>query len=281
MKKTSKIKKQRIIGLELLGAKNNKSAISIIDYYPDESKLFLIDLIQEVEPEKSETNDQALLRTIKSHSIKNTLLSINAPTTLPPFFQKNTRKFSSIENWVKSEIKLAQERKLSNKTPPKLREFTPYTQRPVEIWLRYNVIPNLPKGIQFDVDETFGGSRAPIAARMHFLSNSLKNYEIIEVLPKLSVIKMAHVLKLGQRHINKYRHLDLGKSARVHILNSIADELNVFIYENDFKTLSKNLNCFDAFISGLTGYFFRLDKCQKPPRNFPLSSGWVTYPKQL
>jgi hypothetical protein len=65
-------------------------------------------------------------------------------------------------------------RKASNqRSDPRIREFTAYTTRPVELWLRHAVLPTLEPRARFDVDEAMGSNRAPLLARMRFLARHL------------------------------------------------------------------------------------------------------------
>ena len=62
--------RERFLGLELAGAKNNKTALSILEYYPREQKIFLLDIRDRISGDRGSarehrpgisSGDQALL----------------------------------------------------------------------------------------------------------------------------------------------------------------------------------------------------------------------------
>jgi hypothetical protein len=157
--------------------------------------------------------------------------------------------------------------------------FTPYTQRPVELWLKNEVLPQLPQKIRFEIDETLGGNKAPLTGRMHFLKFHLENYEKHEVLPKLTIALLMPFLKLSNRILSQYRQLEEGVHARETILSRMSESLDIFIYDRDMKKITQNINAFDAFICAYTVLLYDRNECVPAPRGFPVASGWVRYPK--
>jgi hypothetical protein len=160
------------------------------------------------------------------------------------------------------------------------RGFTPYTQRPVELWIRYHVLPELPEGVSFEVDEALGGNKAPLTARMHYLQRYLTEFPLVECWPKLSVAILASELEVPKRVISRYRHLEEGVHARGEILEALVDRHGVFIYERDLRKLSQSLTAFDAFVCAYTALLSDSGRTVKAPSGFPVSSGWVDYPKR-
>ena len=158
-------------------------------------------------------------------------------------------------------------------------EFTPYTQRPVELWLRYGVLDSLPPEFRFEIDETLGGNKAPLTARMHFLKRHLGDIELVETWPKLSVAIVGRKLGLSKRAITSYRKLEDGAQTRTAIPEALCESHDVFIYERDLKKLSQSLAAFDAFICAYTALLSDTSRCTKAPNGFPVASGWVQYPK--
>ena len=157
--------------------------------------------------------------------------------------------------------------------------FTPYTQRPIELWLKNEILPCLPAKLQFEIDETLGGNKAPLTARMQFLKPYLSDYELHEVLPKLTVALISPFLKLTQRTLHQYRQLEEGVFARQTILDRMSENLDIFIYDRDQKKITQNLNAFDAFLCAYTVLLFDRNECVSAPKHFPVKSGWIRYPK--
>ena len=171
-------------------------------------------------------------------------------------------------------------KKTVSKRTAKIKDtLTPYTQRPVELWLKHEVLPNLPPKIRFEIDETLGGNKAPLTARMHFLKFHLEKYEIHEVLPKLTIPLLMPVLKLSNRTLAQYRQLEDGVHAREAIIAKMIETLDIFIYDRDLKKITQSLNAFDAFICAYTVLLYDRNECVPPPRGFPAQSGWIRYPK--
>ena len=157
--------------------------------------------------------------------------------------------------------------------------FTPYTQRPVELWLKNEVLSRLPPRVRFEIDETLGGNKAPLTGRMHFLKFHLGKYDMHEVLPKLTVALLMPFLKISNRTLAQYRKLEGGVQARETIIERMSENLDIFIYDRDLKKITQNINAFDAFLCAYTVLLYDRNQCVNPPRGFPAQSGWVRYPK--
>lgn len=267
----------RFIGLELSGAKNDKSALACIEYYAKERKVFLLDVYDKVEHAEDQDADQALLELIAELKTDETTLTVNVPLTLPPCIScKN--KACSIEKgckdasvkWTRNYLKKAEKQAYNKK---RIRPFTPYTQRPVEAWIRYEIDTGL------EVDEALGGNKAPLTSRMHILKKSLGDLHLVEAMPKLTLMALAQIHRFPKRWMQSYRNLDLGIEAREDILEALIRAQDIFIYERDLRKLSHNLACFDAFLCAFTGLMSHLGRCQEPPAHFPVESGWVSFPE--
>ena len=279
------MKQKRYLGLELSGAKNSKTTLATLEYYPKEEKVFLLDVHCGIGADESKDSDSVLIETILDHANghPNFKIGVNVPLTLPPCFTC-TKKTCAAEGCSSPEVKwmrtMPLSRKPVSKKIAKLKNFfTPYTQRPIELWLKHEVISKLPEKIRFEIDETLGGNKAPLTARMQYLQRRLSGYEIHEVLPKLTVALLMFSLKIKMKHLQNYRKMEDGAEARQNILEKMCDKLDIFIYDRDFKKLSQNLNAFDAFLCAYTILLFDLNECEAPPKSFPLASGWIRYPR--
>jgi hypothetical protein len=273
---------KRYLGLELSGAKNQKTALAVLEFFVKEEKIFLLDVFDKIAPLEDENSDEALLGLIREENQGVATLAVNVPLTLPPCITCDRKQCSSSKGWkecASPDVRwmkrfCRQTTRGKNKTPI----FTAYTQRPIELWIRYKVLPELPEESQFEVDETLGGNRAPLTARMHYLKKFLNEYPLIEVWPKLSVAMLCHHLGLPSRVASSYRHLDQGAHFREEILASFIENYDIFIYERDLRKLSISLTAFDAFICALTALLYDQGECVKIPKGFPAESGWVQYP---
>lgn len=284
----NRLQPQRYLGLELAGAKNPKTTLAVIEYYPKENKVFLLDIHDRIGGTEEEGADKALIGHIKDlvrNHPKNTVsLAVNVPLELPPCIPC-TKKICPFPDkctvpavkWMRDTVKRAS--KSGSANLPRIKEFTPYTQRPIELWIRYHVLPDLPEKLKFDIDETLGGNKAPLTARMQFLKRHLGDTRTFEVWPKLTIACLNAKLKLSQRILTSYRRLEEGAFARGEILEAFSKTLGLFIYERDARKLASNLSSFDAFICAYTALLADNGKCALPPKGFPTASGWVHYPE--
>lgn len=269
---------KRFLGLELAGAKNQKTSLAAIEFYPKERKIFLLDIFDRIAVEEDQTSDEALLELIQEMGAGVSAVGVNVPLELPPCVTCSRKACPMPAHCTVPAVHWSREliRKQSRKTRPK--EFTPYTQRPIEVWVRYSLLDKLPNNIHFEIDETLGGNRAPLTARMNFLKRHLGNVPLVEVWPKLSVAVLAERLRIPKRVVTSYRHLEMGVHSREEILTQIAKHQEVFIYERDMRKLSQNLTAFDAFICAFTALLAEQDQCTKMPKSFPHKSGWIQFP---
>ena len=273
---------QRYLGLELSGAKNHKTSLAVLEFYPSEQKTFLLDIFDRVCVHEHQSADEALLELIEEFGSVS-CMGVNVPLQLPPCIVCTRLSCKQAGGCAAPAVKWMREmnRKVA-RTPARksVREFTPYTQRPIELWMRYQVLPKLPPSHRFEIDEALGGNRAPLTARMHFLQRHLAKVPLVEAWPKLSIGILSLELEgVSRRTILSYRHLETGTHAREEILEAMIEQKGVFIYERDLRKLSNSLVCFDAFICAYTAMLSATQNCVKPPAGFPLGTGWVHYPK--
>ncbi len=283
------MKPRRFLGLELSGAKNSKTGLAALEYYPREKKIFLLDLYEKIVPREGQTSDDAVIELIREHAGESgkgiELLGVNVPLSLPPCITC-TRKTCPTParcvvpevKWMREQTKRAQKSGDLKHAGIRALDFTPYTQRPVELWTRYHVFAELPAHARFEIDETLGGNRAPLAARMHYLKWHLGQIPLIEVWPKLTVAILADQCKLPRRILTSYRQLESGAHARLEILEAWARDFGLFIYERDQNKLAENLSAFDAFVCAFGALLAGTERSAERPKGFPALGGWVDYP---
>lgn len=281
---------KRYLGLELAGAKNQKTSLAVLEYYPKEGKTFLLDIHEKISGKGYEQShghshtainpDEALLQLIHEFSSGVTRMGVNVPLELPPCLFCTKRGCKPGGKCSSPPVKWMRDitRKAARNPQLKALDFTPYTQRPIELWIRYQVLPKLYPHERFEIDETLGGNKAPLTARMTFLKRHLGSLHLSEVWPKLTIGTIAESLGLNKRTISSYRKLEEGVHAREEILETLTEKKNIFIYEKDIRRIAASLSCFDAFLCAYTALLSDLNATQAPPHGFPLSTGWVEYP---
>jgi hypothetical protein len=314
---------RRYLGLELAGAKNHKTALAALEYYPKERKLFLLDIFDRIAGHRdahgegenegggssrsrpgasipggangplglTTSGDEALLdllHEILEDAPRSVTLGVNVPLTLPPAIaclskagSKPSAASLASAKWMRDAHRKAERQAHTDDHLPRVIEYTTYTQRPIELWIRYQVLGRLPASHRFEIDEAMGGNKAPLTARMHFLLAHLRKWDSLSVLeawPKLTVALLAQALEIPKRTLEDYRQLETGLHAREEILERLTETQDVFIYERDVRKLAMSLTAFDAFICAYTAYLSDTGRCAKIPAGFPAASGWVQYP---
>lgn len=272
---------QRYLGIDVAGAKNNRTAVAVLEFYPRERKIFLLDIFERVAASETATGDQALLALVDELREGVASIGVNVPMDLPPCMTC-TRKSCPLPSkctvpavkWMRQISKKGKKTKRGAWLP----EFTPYTQRPIELWVRHQLLPELPEWARFEIDEALGGNKAPLTARMSFLQRHLEDLNVTETWPKLSISLLAESLGLSKRTTSTYRHLEQGLHAREEILEALIARHGVFIYERDMHKLAANLAAFDAFFCAYTALLSDTQRCARKPASFAPSSGWISYP---
>ncbi len=289
---------KRYLGLELAGAKNQKTALAVLEFYPKERKVFLLDTFERIVAEKNQTGDEAILALI--HELTEELdpadvkMGVNVPLQLPPCLGCERKACVSRRDphhggtgighcadptvrWMHDFMRRAA--RGGGADGVRAREFTPYTQRPVELWVRYRVLPRLPESHRFEIDETMGGNKAPLTARMDFLKRQLGKLRLAEAWPKLTIAVLALEAGLNKRAVARYRQLEDGILAREEILEALTERHGVFIYDRDLHKLAASLSAFDAFVCAYTALLSDTERCTKLPVGYPSGAGWVEYPR--
>lgn len=277
---TSKHESQKYLGLELAGAKNQKTAIAVIEYFPKGNKTFLLDIY-----DRLPSGDQALLELIDELRPSGIArMGVNVPLELPPCMTCTKKSCLLPQGCQVESVKWMREltarvaRSTAQDKDIRVHEFTPYTQRPVELWIRYEVLPKLPVSHRFEIDEALGGNKAPLTARMHYLKKHLRDIHLSEAWPKLTMAVVAQQLGISKRIVSRYRHLEEGMHAREEIIAALSEESRIFIYDRDVRKLSQSLAAFDAFLCSYTALLYDLKMCAEIPDDYPTEAGWVEYP---
>ena len=160
---------------------------------------------------------------------------------------------------------------LPKKKPRKI--FTPYTQRPVDLYLSEIEDENL------EVQHALGANLAPLTARAMFLKKRM-TMPCLEVFPKLAVWRLGQELKLNKTHLRSHRNSVGGNEARSAFLNALSEKAGLFLYQQDQKALCDNPHAFDALICAWVGFLKDNSKTELPPEDFPEAAAWVEFPRK-
>jgi hypothetical protein len=251
----------------LSGGKNDRTCITVIDYYPQHHKIFLKEIKDKMPLSDESSQDQYILDILKDRDLK--LIAIDSPLQMPPCLQHECKSLAACKShatqWMWKQYRRIKKKKKN------LKLFTPYTERPIERFINYDLEEF------FEMPEAFGANKAPLAARSIYLKPKIKG-KLIEVFPRLSVSRMGQKMKISKTDIKNYRHSIYGMDCREDFLKNLVERDFLFIYDQDFHKLVENPHAFDSMICALTAYLSHQHQCEKPPKHFPVDSGWVEFP---
>lgn len=263
---------QRYLGLSLSGGKSDKSCLAVLEIYPDQKRIFLSRLHEKIKTEETISADGKILRMIEELLPDSRAIAFDAPLNLPqcldcPIACKGYETCPDPQvKWMRKIDQAAQAKKRPKKS------FTPYTQRPIDLYLAQVEDENL------EVQHTMGANLAPLAARAMYLKKRIP-LEAIEVFPRLAVWRIGLELKVSKSQLRVYRNSIGGEEARRVFLHALAEKAGLFIYQQDLKALCENPHAFDAFISAWVAFLREQEKTEAPPADFPKGAAWVEFPK--
>jgi hypothetical protein len=233
-------KAQRFLGIELGGSR--RTAAVSMDFFDHDKKIFLREIESPVEALGDETPDESLVRLVGA--MEPLSVGVDAPLTLPPLLWADQKAAEEAMEWMRAEAR--RQRWGRGKQP------CSYSLRPVDMLLRgpwqEDVI------VPFPVDDSFGSSRAPLAARMQYLQRQLPGVDFVEAIPRLALGGIARWYGLSAREVRRARDVEEGVDQRMGILDSLSQQPRseklpqLFLYKTDIATLAQDLSAFDAFL---------------------------------
>lgn len=263
----------RFIGISLAGGKSDKACVAVLEYYPENKKIFLSRLFEKIKSEENISGDLKIHELVLQNVETLKYVAFDTPWRLPncmtcqlvcPGFENC--KLPHIE-WMWSH----QEERIKKKRPKKL--FTPYTQRAVEMHFATELEE------VFHLHHAMGANVAPLLARASFIQRRLP-VECIEAYPKLTLWRMGKALNMMKSQINDHRAAFGGDESRAHFIQALNDHNIAFIYHQDAKNMVENNHAFEAFMCGLTAFLKYRNLTEKKPKGFPASEDWIEFPQE-
>lgn len=268
--------KLRYVGLEL--GSGRRTTVVALDYFPEQKKVFLAELRGNFQNTEEQSSDDQLIAHL--NGLEADVLGVDAPLTLPPCLQCKADLCPGVSHCEMPAVKWMRE---EAKRWGKARYPTPYTQRPVDFLLRGKwqddaVVP-------FPTDESFGSSRAPLAARMQYLQRHLECEEILEVNPRLALSSLADQYDFSPRELRRSRDVEDGLENRFTLLDKMsaapkfAELPHLFLYNSEISQLSQELSAFDALLCAWMAAYKGLGLLEAP--EIPEEWGNVARPRRL
>jgi hypothetical protein len=269
-----KLELHRFFGVSLGGGKTDKTCLSVIEYYPDQRKLFLSRLYDKVRSEGEVSADLQITKIINECPPPVENVTFDVPLQLP-FALLHKFKGVPFENSQSPEIRWMWDhwRKYAKKKKP-VKLFTPYTERCVEMYLATELEE------VFHLPHALGANLAPLTARAQYLTRFL-DFPCLEAFPKLSLWRIGNSLNMPKSQLRFHRHWEGGTESRRLILSKMQDKNLAFIYDQDFKTLVESPQAFDSFLCALTGLLSFMGHTEPRPKGFPRRESWIEIPKKI
>ncbi len=277
----------RFAGVALGGGKTERTAVAVLEFYPESKRVFLRALRDRVKTETSVSSDETLFHLLTVEEVGLETIAFDAPLQLPkcircdlicPGFE--ACRLPEIR-WLWDEHEARGKKKRPNKV------FTPYTERCAEVAIANHLEE------PFHPPHALGANAAPLAARAHYLARRITRKrvltpsrpdstdpQLIEVYPKLSVWRIGRDLKVPKSHLRFHRHAVDSDESRLFFLKQLMEREIAFIYQQDLKTLIDSPQAFDAFIAALTAFLkYRGQTVPRPP-GFPKDEIWIEFPEE-
>lgn len=263
----------RFAGVSLGGGKTDKTAVAVLEFYPDQKRVFLRSLREKVSTKGEVTADEALYKILTEEEKDLHTIALDVPLQLPKCLRCEVRcpgygACTEIEmKWMRE----MHEKRDKTKRPNKM--FTPYTERATEIYISNELEE------PFHPSHALGANAAPLTARAHYLARRLKT-PLIEVYPKLSLWRMGVALDIPKSHLRYHKHAVDSDEARLFILKTLIEKEIAFIYQQDLRAMVENNVAFEAFICALTAFLKYRGQTEKRPGDFPKNEMWIDFPRQ-
>jgi hypothetical protein len=263
----------RFAGVSLGGGKTDKTAVAILEFYPDKKRVFLRSLREKISTSGEVSADEALVRILSEEEKNLTSIAFDVPLQVPKCFRCEL-KCPGVEKCSEPEVKWMRDmhkKRAKQKRPNKM--FTPYTERPAEIYISHELEE------PFHPSHALGSNAAPLTARARFLSRRLRS-PMIEVYPKLSLWRIGTDLDIPKSYLRFHRHAVDSDEARLFILRTLIDKEIAFIYQQDLREMVENNVAFEAFICALTAFLRYRGQTEKCPASFPKGEAWIEFPNK-
>lgn len=261
----------RFIGVSLAGGKSDKACVAILEYYPENKKIFLSRIFEKIKSEDEISGDLKIHELIVQNEQSIQYVAFDTALSLPNCITCKL-KCPGFEHCHEPHIEWMWKHfheHQKNKKPKKL--FTPYTQRCVELYFQSKLED------KFYLHHALGSNSAPLLARALFITKRL-TYKCIEVFPKLTMWRLGESLGLTKLALKDHRAAFGGDESREKFIQALNEKNLAFIYHQDAKSMIENSHAFEAFLCGLTAFLKYKNLVEPRPKNFPKNETWVEFP---
>lgn len=260
------------LGIFVSGAKNDKTSLCELQYYPKYNKLVLEDLQGKIGDSADALSDENLVNLIKERK-STKKVGVNVSTQMPPCLRCKLNCPGVTKCRVEEVVWLKKQYELVKKKNKKAKMAMPYTDRPVEYYINHFSEKHI------ENQYSLSANAAPLTARMFFLKKHLKK-DVLEVHPGLSIWRIGNFLKVQKSYLKYYRNSDDCEVIRLFFLDKLNEVFPIFMYQQDKQMLVANPNAFDAFLCALSVFCEDQKACEPKPKDFPKKAEWMCIPKK-
>jgi hypothetical protein len=263
-----------MMGIEL--GSGRRTAVVALDHFPEQGKVFISGLRTNFQSSREENSDDQLTAFV--NELAPEVIGVDAPLSLPPCMECKISVCPSFSHCEVDSVRWMREQ--TSRADGKTRYPSPYSQRPVDFLLR----GPWQEGMEFPVDESFGASRAPLAAHMQYLKRHLHAENFLEVIPRLALAGIAEQYGLYPREVRRARDVEEGAENRLAILEKMSEAApsrvpHLFLYNAELVQLAQEISAFDALLCAWMALYKSLDLLETP--EFDPAWGYVAKPKLL
>jgi hypothetical protein len=298
-------KSNSIAGMSLGGGKKENFFFCLLEFYQDEDRWFLTSLRQVKEESKLTQDEAIMTWVESSglkqlivdfpltkppcetcdlvcpgvknchHPVVKTVQSKidDLMTVDKDLISSNPKKYEqervedSMVHYTKSILdKETHDHILSKSFKRKLKKgFIPYWNRPIDFWIWRNYYDQLLKIFNISYD-SFGNVSIMLMHKFHYLLRHLPSeLQIFESSVQIALLELMRDKIISRKNIIELQDMNVSTLARVQVAKQIEKKLNIFIYQKDLETISKNPKAFDSFILAIVGQSLVLEKTKEIP----------------
>ena len=222
----------QFLGLSLSGGKSNRSAMAVIEYFPDKEKVFLKTLHEKIQSDKIKSSDVKICEFLDKYKSTAGSCTVDVPLKLPkcircrlscPGYEK-CREPEIIWLWKKYRQNKKKTKKL----------FTPYTERCVETLFTQDLEE------PFYKDHALGANLAPVVARALYLQKQIQ-MPLYECFPQLTLWRIGRSLGISKVQLRRHKHAVEGVYVRSLILEAFSKKNISFFYGQEVHAMTMHL----------------------------------------
>ena len=264
--------------MSLGGGRRENFFLSLLEYYPEKKRWFLKSLHQ-VRDEEIQDRDAIIASWVDQYGLLD--LIVDFPLSRPPCEEACLNNCTGAHACPRREVievrsemeklldedaefercnpkKYEQDRvaslELDYSKDLKLRKgFVPYWHRPLDVWIWKNYYDQLLEVFKMSYD-SFGNVSVMLLARLKYLVRHLpRDLKMYESSIEICLIELYRARIIKKTTMYQLLDLELAPAAREMIVQQIEQNMDIFIYENDLDTITKNGQAFDSFILSVVG----------------------------